>query len=120
MTNTKSQIEQLLQKSKTIQITNFEVSNALSDINQQIVDFVKAKTEVENKNNVVFEFTPKMLFKIFELNNPKYFADFLWAHSDNPKNKKLHPRNQVFFTSPRRAVYRLLKVVEKKVEVESS
>lgn len=120
MTNT-SQIEQLLQKSKTITITSFEVTNALSNMNQRIVEFVKAQNEVNiNQKKDVYEFTPKMLFKIFEENNPKYFADFLWTHSDNPKNKKLHPRNQIFFHSPRRSVYRLVEVSKKVSEEKSS
>jgi len=54
-----------------------------------------------------------------EKNNSKYFADFLWTHSDNPKARKANPKNTVYFRDVRRSVYTLLPV-EKKEEVESS
>lgn len=118
-------LETLLLKSKDIELQEYEVKCATTNIFNKVVEFVKAKSELESKQNRVYEFTPKMLYKIFEINNSKYFADLFWTHSNNPKNLKANPTNEILFTSPRRSVYRLMTKEEvaklpKKPEVKTS
>ena len=106
-------IEELLQKSDSLELQDFEVrTSSMKNVSKQVLELVTRKTEIENKKNREYEFTPRMLFTIFEENNSKYYADLLWTHSDNPKNLIANPKNVISYTSPRRSVYKL-KVVEK-------
>ena len=116
-----TKLENLLQKSEKLEIQNFEAKNSMTPLFIEVVEFCKVQSELNiTQNKGVYEFTPKMLYSIFEQNNSKYFADQLWTHSDNPKNLKANPKNKVFFTSPRRCVYRYIVQKETKEEVESS
>ena len=102
----KSKLDKLLQKSEKLEIQDFEVHNSMTNIFIDVVEFVKRKTEIEfTKNQSVYEFTPKMLHELFEINNSKYFADLLWQNSTS--NSKIGKKLPVF-ESPRRSVYRLL------------
>lgn len=103
-----NRIQKLLEKANKLQLEDFEYKNSMKNISLEVIEFIKRKTEVERKNGREYLFTPKMLHEIFEENNSKYFADFLWTHSDNPKNLKKNPKNRIFFTSPRRSVYKLI------------
>ena len=99
-------IDKLLQKADSLELQNFEVKNSMTNIFSGVVELVKRRTVVVKKrDNEIYEFTPKMLFDIFEQNNPKYFADLLWQNSTS--NKKLGKKKPVF-ESPRRSVYRLI------------
>jgi hypothetical protein len=114
MSNNDVKLKDLLRKSDSLELQDFEVrESSMKNVSKQVVEFVTAKTELEAKENKEFLFTPKMLHEIFEVNNSKYFADFLWTHSDNPKNIVANPKNKIYFTSPRRSVYKL-KVTEEK------
>ncbi len=99
-------LDKLLQKSSSISLKNYEVKNSMTNIFSRVVEFVKVQSEVHlKKTGKVYEFSPKMLYDIFEENNSKYFADLLWTHSSNPKNLKSNPKNRVYFNSPRHSVY---------------
>ena len=107
------QIEDLLQKSNSLELQDFEVrTSSMKNVSKQVLELVTKKTEIENKKGREYEFTPRMMFTIFEVNNSKYYADLFWTHSDNPKNLIANPKNVISYTSPRHSVYKL-KVVEK-------
>ena len=99
-------IDKLLQKADSLELQNFEVKNSMTNIFSGVVELVKRRTViVKKRDNVIYEFTPKMLYDIFEQNNPKYFADLLWQNSTS--NKKIGKKTPIF-ESPRRTVYRLI------------
>lgn len=114
----KVKVEKLIQTMSTMKIEDYETRKPMNNFFVEIVDLVTRTNDLSMKRDgKPFLFTPKMLFESFKQNNAKYFADFLWTHSDNPKNLKLHPKNKIFFTSPRRCVYQLL--VEKTTSITS-
>lgn len=51
------------------------------------------------------QFKPRMLYDSIQENNPKYFADLLWTHSDIDKNLRANPKNKVLYTQVERGWY---------------
>lgn len=106
-----SKMEELIRRAESLAIEDYLPKSATTNVYNEVVELVKAKTELEKSRGKDFwYFTPTMLAEIFSdsENTSKYYADLLWTHSDNPKNVKANPKNEVLFHSPQRGLYHLI------------
>ena len=110
---TDAERRKMLARIEKIDAANYQTQNATDNVAAEILIAVKHKTKIMEAEGKTFDFKPKMIYDTVQRNNPKYFADYLWTHSDEPKNLKANPKNKVYFQKLEKGWYRLHKDVSR-------